>query len=518
MDVEQYATVQKEFSAFRSVLAERSACLVVVLPLQLMHRHEAGLHPLTAEIGIPPAREVLLRHLRVEGIRPGPADITHDLTDYLAHATVTDVAVLAAKICAARDSAGPEETFSTWLKRALGQATDRSDTVAADLAKLTDGRRRALMFTVAMLHGSAPDKIFDGATTLLDLLNHPDIEQPRLDQADFAAELRAIGAAKGENGTVTFGAPRYDVAVRSHFWTYSPDLRETFRDWTGQLVAWPSWKQQERSDLVSRFAADCLAAGCPEDLWWLAEQWTEQHGTRLLPDATQALAEWLADDRHGRALRQKIYFRAIDSGLSDVLKNVLVVVCENVMSLRHPDQALVRLHHMARREEGTPSTAADAVFRLATKADRLLLVLLGRLSPAEWLADAKIFLKVASAVVGQRRLYSNPTVRTRLADGWSDAFGHDHTVWAQHVRGWLAAAGVAEPYREALLRLLAESACRHPGVPARLHVIARDWAHSSPADTRERCSVAARLNQHIDVAQGIDTTPFSSQQTTGEAS
>lgn len=518
VDAEQYATVQKELSAFRSVLADRSACLVVVLPLHLMHRHEADLHPLTAEIEIPPARAVLMRHLHVEGIRLGPADMTADLTAYLTHATVGDVAVLAAKICAARDSAGPDESFPAWLERALGQATDRSDKVAADLAELTDGRRRALMLTVAMLHGFAPDKIFNGATTLLGLLKHPNIEQPRLDHADFAAELKSVGATKGENGAVTFGTPMYDAAVRSHFWTYSPDLRETFRDWTEQLVAWPSWKRQERTDLVSRFASVCLAAGRPEDLWWLAEQWTRRHGTRLLPDATQALAEWLKDDRHGRALRQKIYFRVTDSGLPDVLKNVLVVVCENVMSLRHPDQALVRLHHMARRERGTPCTAADAVLRLAMKADRLLLLLLGRLAPAEWPTDAEMFLKVAGAIAQQRRLYANPTIRTRLADGWSQTLGHHHTAWTQHVRSWLAAASAAGPYRESLLRLLVRSACRHPGVPARLHVIARDWAHAAPAGAQERSSVADCLNRQIDAAQGINTASFASQHTTGGAS
>ncbi|MDB4898025.1 MAG: hypothetical protein JWN15_4287 [Firmicutes bacterium] len=358
-----------------------------------------------------------------------------------------------------------------------------------------------------MFHGSAPDTVFDATGTLLEVLGHPKYDRPRLEHTDLTSELEAIGAGTETDGQVRFRALGYDQAVRTHFWTYFPDLRVTFCTWVQRCVQVQTLSAEESDALITRFAEQCLRTGRPEDLWRLAERWTERGQLeRLLPDAAQALAEGLRHDRHGRAFRQKIYGWSVLPSLPKGLKQALVLGCSEVMAVRHPDQALVRLHHLARRESGAGKRPAlDALLSLAPSDRRLFRLLLDRLAPGQWPADSRIFLALAGLASCTRALFVSVAVRDRLVSGWAAVLLHrPHQEWAEHIQHWLSAACATESHREPPLDVLVDAAARQPGVIGRMYATSQLWAHASPTEQAARCELADLFRQKIDTAQSIE--------------
>ncbi|MEU4993475.1 ABC transporter substrate-binding protein [Streptomyces rimosus] len=505
-DAERYNAVQAELSDFRSVVATRSARLVVVLPQQFDHLQRQDLHWLTAEIERPNGGRLLMRYLRRDGIHPDPADLaTPQLTQYTADATMEDLAKLAGQIRRARDADGAAGDFRRWCDRAMAERADsRKPRVADFMAQLT-GRQRALALSLAMFHGRDPAIVLRAANTLQDILGHPGDDRPRLDHTDLAAEFKAVEAGTGKDGGVRFRVLGYDAAIRAHFWTYFSDLRQQFRDWVRDCVAWHELPQETRKELIGWFAEQCLASGRPQDLWWLAEQWAGRHAGRLLADISQALTEGLNHDGFGRAFRQRIYEWSLVAGLPRDLRQALVVVCSQVMAVRHPDQALVRLHHLARASGSGDDQAFEALLGLARKGGRLFRMLLGRLQPERWPTDAALLLAMAAVAVRTRGLFRSTAVRERLTAGWAAVLRHrPYEEWREPLADWLTAALATGPHLESLLDVVVDAAARAPGVLARLHTVARDWVPAVPAEAVERRTLFAALECRIDAAHGIE--------------
>ncbi|WP_030663204.1 hypothetical protein [Streptomyces rimosus] len=507
-DAERYNAVQAELSDFRSVVEARSARLVVVLPQQFDYLRRQELRWLTTEIDRPEGRRLLVRYLRKDGIRPGPDDLsTPQLTQYTAGAAMRDLAELAGLIRRARDAGGSGGDFRHWCDRALAERADsRRPQVADFIADLT-GRQRALALTLAMFHGCAPAIVLRAANSLQDLLGHPGDDRPRLDHTDLTAEFKVVKAGTDKDGGVRFLTMGFDAAIRAHFWTYLSDLRQRFREWVRDCVTWHDLPQRNRTELIRWFAEQCLASGRPYDLWWLAEQWGGRHAGRLLADICQALTEGLNSDAFGRAFRQKIYEWSLTPGLPKDLRQALVLVCAQVMAVRHPDQALVRLHHLARAAGSDDRAASEALLALVRKGRRLFRMLLGRLEPERWPTDAAILLAMASVASRTRALFTSPTVRERLTDGWASVLRHrSYEEWRDPLADWLTAALDAGPYQEHLLAVVVEAAARNSGSLARLHTVARDWVPAVPAEAGERRALFAVLERRIDAAHGIAPT------------
>ncbi|MEV5596366.1 ABC transporter substrate-binding protein [Streptomyces sp. NPDC052496] len=507
-DAERYNAVQAELSDFRCVVEARSARLVVVLPQQFDYLRRQELRWLTAEIDRPEGRKLLLRYLRRDGIRPEPADLaTPQLTQYMADAAMRDLTELAGLIRRARDSEGVGSSFRHWCDRAMAERADSRRPQVADFIAALTGRRRALALALAMFHGCAPAIVLRAANSLQSLLEHPCDDRPRLDHTDLAAEFKAVEASTDKDGGVRFRSMGFDAAIRTHFWIYLADLHEQYRDWVRDCVTWQDLPQENRTELIRWFAEQCLASGRPQDLWWLAEQWGEQHAGRLLADICQALTEGLNSDAFGRAFRQKIYEWSFWAGIPKDLRQALVLVCSQVMALRHPDQALVRLHHLARGAGPHDRGAFDALLAVARKSRRLFRMLLGRLQPERWPTDAAVLLTMAAEASRTRGLFENPTVRERLTDGWAVVLRHrPHEEWRDPLADWLTAALAAGPHRETLLTVVVEAAARTSGVLARLHTVARDWVPAAPAEEAERRRLFTVLERRIDTAHGIEPT------------
>ncbi|MFD5783647.1 ABC transporter substrate-binding protein [Streptomyces sp. NPDC126933] len=506
----RYLEVQSQLSDFRHQLIERGAHLTVVLPHRLGYLLRSDLRPLTTDIERPSARRVLAVHLRRDGIRPAAAELdTPELTSYLAKAPLRDVADLADRIRRLRDAAGAERGFPHWLRDALAVLTDQTARVAGDLSTLHTGRRRALLLALAMFHDTTPATVFSATTALLKVLEHPPDERPRLEHSDLTAEFKAIGAETQSSGRVRFSRVGYDRAVRDHFWTYLPDLRRQLCDWVRECMEWAWLSPKERERVIARFAEQGLRAGRPDDLSWLVTQWTGHNApARLMSDAAQVLTHGLADDRHGRSFRQQIYEWSKTAELSPRLKQVLVLVCSQVMAETHPDQAMVRLHHLARRAAGPAGRAAqESLLRLARADSRLYRLLLGRIetgmADSHSEADAVLFLALADAA----RLIRSASVRAALTSGWAGVMRRWPVErWRPDADRWLTVCQ-DDRYRAPGLDVLVAACAGDGSTLGCVYRVAHDWARAGADDSSLRAETTACLLRKINSAQGLE--PFS---------
>ncbi|MFB7275042.1 hypothetical protein [Streptomyces sp. NPDC056244] len=506
-DETRYLEIQNQFSDFREQLIGKGAHLTVVLPHHLGYLLRSDLRPLTADIERPSARRVLTVHLRHDGIVPSAAELdTPELTAYLARAPLRDVADLADRIRRNRDSVGTEEGFPRWLGDALDMVTDQTARVAGDLSTRHTGTRRALLLALAMFHDTAPATVFSAGTALLEVLRHPPDERPRLEHSDFKAELKEIGAETQPSGRVRFSEIGYDRAVRDHFWTYLPDLRLQLCDWIGKHLEGMVLSQKERDQVIARFSEQGLRTGRPEDLLSLATRWTGQNvPQRLMPDAARVLVNGLGHDRYGRFFRQQIYDWSKNAELSQGLKRVLVLVCTDVMAQTHPDQAMVRLHHLARRERGPVGAVAQrSLLAMARTDNRLYRLLLSRLNTgmtgSHGEADTTLFLAMADAT----RVTKSGSVRAALVSGWTGILRQwPWERWQADADRWLTACE-DDRYRDPALDVLVTACAGDSSRLGGLYRVARGWARARTDHTSVRTDITAGLLQKINSAQGFE--------------
>ncbi|MFF3754359.1 ABC transporter substrate-binding protein [Streptomyces sp. NPDC002018] len=517
-DETRYIEVQNQLSDFREQLIRRGAHLTVILPHHLTYLLRSDLRSLTADIERPSAHRVLAVHLRRDGISPSASELdTPELVAYLAKAPLRDVADLADRIRRLRDTAGDEAGFPNWLRHALALLTDQTARVAGDLVTRHTGRRRALLLALAMFHDTTPATVFTASTALLKILDHPPDERPRLEHSDLNAEFKAIGAETQPSGHVRFNKIGYDRAVRSHFWTYLPDVRLQLRDWIGERLEQPWLSQKEREHVIARFSEQGLRTGRPEDLFALACRWTAYNTSpKGMPDAAQVLAYGLSDEQYGRYFRQQIYDLSISTELSPRLQQVLVLVCSEVMAQTHPDQALVRLHHLARRASGPAGTDAERSLLHMTRSDnRLYRLLLSRINTeaatGQGDVDAALFLVLADAA----RLIRSATVRAALIAGWAGILRRwSWERWQPGIERWLTVCEGGR-YRGPALDVLV-IACRDDSSRlGSLYRVARDWARAPTDRASLRGEITAALLQKIDRSQGLEPSASSPDRNRG---
>ncbi|MGH3833752.1 MAG: hypothetical protein ACRDRS_25495 [Pseudonocardiaceae bacterium] len=222
----------------------------------------------------------------------------------------------------------------------------------------------------------------------------------------------------------------------------------------------------------------------------------------------------LNDERYGFFFRRQLYAWSRDPNLSPDLAQVVIQVCSEVLALTHPEQALVRLHHIVRRHPGTATgeAARDALRKLVDSDRRLYRRLLARVTDdlmKDTARDVALFLELAAPdrLIQPPPLISDAAVGAQLRTGWTAVLGGLSSPDCTHpVRTWLAAAHEDNQYRELLLTVLVEADEGQGDQLSRLYVIARDWAHAPGECQQERIGIANRLKHMIDSVLGIDFT------------
>ncbi|TWF93986.1 hypothetical protein [Saccharopolyspora dendranthemae] len=514
---EVFLTRMRELPEFRARLVSSTGYLVVVVPDEFAHHLGDELRPLVARIDRPAGPVVLRRHLEAEGFYPAADQLdSEDVSASLA-LPMAEISGLATRIIDLSRSA-PDRALDALLAEAISEQTDRREEASKLVEQRTTGRDRAILLASAMCHGASGDAVFFASHRLVELLGLGDREGPRIEQPGYRAQLSDLGIDLLPPNRIDLGARELGRALLEHFWDNYPDLRETYCQWCDEVIRMPSLTGTDRLDLVDRFTGQALRTNSPGHVRWLIERWLEprNHRSRPLRDfGVRALTNGLEDPRHGREFRRLVREWAKEPGLPDEVGQVLVTLTTTLIAPNYPDQAVVRLHHRARRENefGDP-TAREALLSLTADSDFLLRSLLRRLREDlprtdPWAADFVLFAQAADprrlvdTSWASRPLVAQQEVRSDLVACWQALFAHRPDHAARLLTHWLATAGRISN-ADLLLSILVEAAQGSVDLLADLHVAARDWsqtAHGHP-------HVAVRLSQLVDLAQGLQNQDY----------
>ncbi|MCX5402107.1 hypothetical protein [Streptomyces sp. NBC_00102] len=514
-DSVRWAAAQADLPALRKTVHEQDAHLVVVM----LHGGalDADLQHYRVEIGRPRGTRVLRRHLRTHGVpyeqyrRPDPS-----LASLLEQGTMREIADFADLVRRARETARPGDGYTQWCASARKAQADRRKEVAALFAQLREGSQRALLISVSMLHGAHADVIHRMTRLLLRTAGSPDDDLPLLQHKDLAERLAEVSAEAGPDGHVRFTELDHDTAVRTHVWDHLPDLRRHLGTWTALTVdaGDPLLTRELRDRLVAQLAGEYLRTGNRAGLASLAESWSSRGTSRAGQEAAvHALTCGLVAPGHGSAFRQKVYQWCVQKPPDAEFAQVLIRVCADVIAVSHPDQAMLRLYHLARREQGT-GRAREALCDLVATSPRLRRRLLDRLARQRHTpAEMGIFLSVCDPgpLIGPyghaHGLVEEPGTQDSLTTCWNAVLsGLPRETWQSSVVGWLHHAALLERRGDILLDLLVAAAGRCDGrgaTFAALYASAREAERTSPAGPSRAAAASDRLLQKISIAQGI---------------
>jgi hypothetical protein len=478
-DSELWDRIQKELPEVRQRVLDCRARLVIIQPHWAELRPD--FEPFQKRIGKPPQLDAFYQHLRAECLANGEQPITpHSLTG---PRSMSDVRRLVVDILYAKEQSGGKGGLADWIAAADQPTSPRETRVSEAIVKLTSAADRALLLSVAMLHGAHADVIDSAATSLLARL--PCESETALERAPLGERLRKVGAEADAVRHVRFAHSRYEAAVRMFFWRHFPELHNTITEWVQEELDSDDLSDDDRTELARGFVAQCL-----DDRY--QSRWTDmvKHLTaqRVNPSrelaAAAILQVGLGDEANGRTFRRQIYDWSRESGASGSLTTVLVAACQQ-MAETHAAEALVRLHHLARRHPGR-TDVRDALAEVAHRDQWLLRLLLSRLangrSSAMQETDARIFLDTVDALSTDFRWASQPLIARgdtarQLAAGWALAFTClPADEWASRVYDWLRRSVEDEANRHALVDVLVEGARQIPAVFPQLYGV----AHRAP--------------------------------------
>ncbi|GAA3730168.1 hypothetical protein [Streptomyces tremellae] len=483
-----------ELSSVLGLLKQRRAALVVILPTSAARGLPSSVAHLAVTITRPPDAEirVVRRFLRLSGNSeretvPLPASLKQFVDD--CH-SLDDVAGFARVVSEAVADGTP---FDAACDMAVDALRDRSGDAAVLLGTVRDSRTRGLLVASALMEGARSDAVHEAASALHRRAGGEAGPPLVLAARPLSVRFGAIKVEIDAAGRVHFADRGLADALSRQIWRDFPDLRGTLRAWVEEILLLPRLDGPEREALVHRFAAHSLREGHHADLERLSEYWSKSSNPREQRAAVGVLSAALSDRAAAADFRAYLLRRARQETLTRPERQVLVAVCRGDLAVHHPFAAVVRLHHLARRE--APGTVAgDALMGLAGEGRRLLRFLLGRLTHSSdeerhRVPDAELFLRCVdsphvhggSGAEG-RPLAVDPAVRADLATGWAGAFAClDAGRWFPCARGWFDAAardGDALGLVDVLL-----DACRgRSSAQGLLYQAALRWAATRPAE------------------------------------
>ena len=499
--------------AFCTAVRARQATLVVVLSGRTLRITDPGLVGLLARLGRPDGVAVLRRHLDAYRIGHADHDLRQDdLVPVLERGSMRDIEHLASLVREARDRCAAGTSVATLLDQACAALADQADEVAAQVAG-RPGRARTLMLASALFEGAAVDAVFEAESLLVQTVRYPDLQTHELEEPDLRSRLDDIDVEVGPDRRVRFRRPNHAEAVCRHFWRYFPRLRDQFRNWVVQCGH--ALSAVDGDDVVERYLDACLQVGRSRDVLVAIEAWASREPLRLAAALT-ALERGLAAPREGWRFRRRCYEWSINRRLAVPLAHIVIAACVDVIAPNHPQQAIVRLHHLTRHDEDDVAMSArHALLRLADDR-RLLRRTLARLVTPELsnlheprgrslflaLADPERLLKRSSS---GRPLLGEPGVRNALVSGWAAVLLYpSRAEYEGRVRHWFDVA--TEQRVDDLLAVLVDACRADFAVSATLVGAAYRWLEETaderaPSDRRQTVRTILRA---VDGAIGMD--------------
>ena len=310
--------IRNAFPELLYTVDKQAAHLVTILPDQTWRFATEIIHRCTP-IDRLPLHEVLQRHLRIAGF---PAsDALRELEFTRDNGPLRDVPQYVRLIVEARDRAAGKGDFADWCASAYQALTGRGAEVKELIAKLSDGPQRALLLTVAMLHGAHADVIEQAATSLLEKVEQPPDECSLLERPALDKRLDEIQAHRDDTGNVNFKVLGFDSAVRSYFWTHMSGLRKPLQGWLGDVIDSPVLSEADRDTIVWNFTEQCLNDRYKPILATMAEKYVSngrKSDSRMIA-AARILHYGLRDEHCGRFFRREVYEWSRRDGMSDEL-------------------------------------------------------------------------------------------------------------------------------------------------------------------------------------------------------
>lgn len=305
---------------------------------------------------------------------------------------------------------------------------------------------------------------------------------------------------------VRFASSGYEAAVRLFFWRHFPELHGILAVWVRAILGSKDLSDDDRAQMARGFAAQCLHARYQSYWTALVEHLTAQQSNPARELIAAAILQLgLTDEANSRTFRRQIYDWSRASSTSGSLATVLVVACQQMLRT-HQEEALVRLHHLARRHSGR-FDIWDALADTAYGNEPLLRLLLSRLtngqSDTTRTVDARIFLHVAdpARLTTRESTSHSPVVPSdvvgQLAAGWALVFTLlPGTEWASRASDWLRCAAEDEPNRHPLLSVLIEGGRSATSVLPQIYGL----AYRAPF----RDLIADLVLNQISAAQGVE--------------
>ncbi|MFE0737624.1 hypothetical protein [Streptomyces sp. NPDC058855] len=501
-DAETYVKAQHRLAVRRSQVREAGAHLAVVLPADLEHAHVPDFEPDTVRLGRPRGLAVLTRHLRMDRLPFRTPDLGGpEIRALCERSPMRELARFARLVRTAHDDGRFGTDFADWLGQAMRAVTDRAGEVRAQVRAVGTAADRALLLTAAMFEELHADSVYEAWHCLMRTVKHEEEATTELGRRDFGERLKTLGIARDADGRLRFKRLAYAEAVRAYFWENFPGVRDDLRDWIGDAAGDRRLTTDDRVNVVVRFAERSLAAGRPDDLFVLVARWANSAPrTTCDPRSLAALELGLAHEKFGAEFRQRIYAHVTSGSLSDGLARVLTAACAKSIAATHPDQAVVRLHHLAMRKGEVAGEAQEALLDLTGQDRRLYRLLIDRVRDRLGREPHKTeaHLHLLSELLGHDRA-PEPPPWPDLFLGWETVFSHPPAkFWRPLVTSWLNAV-TDDPTQDMALGVMVAATHGRPAPLHRLYALTCDWAGT--ARHSARAAVAALFWQHIDHAQ-----------------
>lgn len=487
---ELWAGNHETLSALRASVRDRSAFLIVILPDSIV------LDPFLSEFRVrierPSQSVVLRRYLALDHI-PQPAPSEDLNLEFLRIDRSMDaIAKHAEAIVSVWLQKHGTGALSAWSSAAERIGPVHEAAVATEVARLSGASERALLLTTAMMHGAHADPIYHAAESLLEKAGLPSGERSLLTEDALDVRLKSIGARIGPAGTVSFEKPAYDMDVRAYFWAHMPQLRRDIREWAVTIIDSPGLTDTDREEFVRRYAEQCLDARYRTDWAGFVEKLTSSWNRERLTAAARVLQRGLEDESSSRTFRRQIYAWSTDRALTAPRAEVLVAACRDEIALTHPDEALVRLHHVARREP--QSSARQALLELSWRDRRLFRLMLSRIGTTSsedfQRFDATLFLDLTDpSMLTDGAFVSENDISDLLVGGWRLTFSElPYEKWQNYAARWLW--DPADRRDDTLMKIIIATAETHMETLSQVYASAR---------TRE---LRDRIMREINGAQG----------------
>jgi hypothetical protein len=407
-----------------------------------------------------------------------------ELAEFVAGASMDEIGRLCQHSLRLHERGGG--SFEDCLNRALRELSKR-DTAIENLVSGKSASRRALILAAAFLEGAHADAVGEACERLLAQAGATDEVVNPLGGSALSERMRESGIELTEAREVHFREHSADAVV-NYFWHSFQSLRPVLLEWVGGCLTSPLLTDADRERVVRRYAMVCRRTLHGADLCalaaWLLRLDSKHRPVRVGEWAARILAEGLKEEPGANMIRRKIYQWATTPSLDDDLAGALVLVCFGVLAHTHPEQAMVRLRHLAGNARGeVGDTARNALVEL-TNDDRILLELLWRLASGKE-SDAILFLRIADPerLLGGTSVIDDRTVQAQLTKAWASVVDRPREFWAERACDWFG-AHTRDPSAEALLDVLV-GAAGAAGRVGRLFVVLRDWAAAGDEDSAE---------------------------------